>query len=154
MRIRKAIEQDLDSLLKLRLENAKYHSESVVQKPLKIDFYDFFMKHTMECLADRDCQVFIAYDNSETVGYIIGFINKNHPIFDLGKEALIDDFYVKSSHRTKGYGSKLYDNMIEWFKSNSIERINLNVYLNNSSGNDFWEKENFTTQFYRKSKGF
>ncbi|WP_440881371.1 hypothetical protein [Tenacibaculum sp. C7A-26P2] len=95
---RKATDQDLDYLLKLRLENAKYRSESVVQKPLKMDF---FKNHTTECLTDRDCEVFITYDNSETVGYIVGFINKNHPIFDLVKDALIDDFYVKSSNRKK-----------------------------------------------------
>lgn len=42
--------------------------------------------------------------------------------------------------------------MIEWFKSNSIGRINLNVYLSNSFGNNFLKKENFTIQFNRKSK--
>jgi len=152
MEIRKAIEQDLDVLVELRFENAKYHSEFVVCKPLKADTIDFLKNHTIECLTSQDCKVFIATDNSEIFGYIIGFINKNHPIFELGKEALIDDFYVVSKHRKKGYGNGLYNHLIDWFKSNDIERINLNVYLDNTFGNSFWEKEKFTTQFYRKSK--
>lgn len=152
MEIRKAQTTDVSELLHLRLENAAYHANEVAQCKLKESAVEFFKTHTEDCLAKENCTVFIAIENHKPIGYIIGFINQQHPIFDLGKEALIDDFYVQPAFQKNGIGKLLYTKLVNWFQENAMERINLNVYQNNSSGEHFWKKNGFETQFMRMSK--
>lgn len=152
MEIKSAGNIDMESLLKLRFENAEYHSKIVSKSPLKSNALSFLRAHTVDCMNNEDCNIIIAVIDDVIVGYIIGFINQQHPIFDFGKESLIDDFYIKSNFQQKGYGKILYEKLIEWLNQNGMKKINLNVYQNNSKGNNFWEKQKFKVQFNRMSK--
>jgi len=151
MEIRKANIIDIESLIELRLENAEYHA-NLLQYELKADYADFFKTHTENCFNNEDCNIIIALVGDKVIGYIIGFINQKHPIFDIGMEGLIDDFYISSSFQKKGYGNNLYDKLLIWFNHNNIEYINLNVYDKNLKGMKFWNKQNFKIQFNRMTK--
>jgi len=152
MEIRNATKLDIDSLLELRLANAIYHAETISKCTLGPNAFKFLKTHTLDCLSNTDCKFLIVTIDKKPVGYIIGFINQQHPIFDFGNEGLIDDFYITPSFQQNGYGEKVYMQLIKWFKEKNIKRINLNVYQNNTKGSSFWSKHNFNTQFNRMSK--
>ena len=152
MRFRIAQIKDLDRILELQLLNAKYHADMVSGGALKVHTRTFFENLTKKRIENPGTKVCLAIENDRIIGYAIGCLNEQHPIFDLGKEGLIDDLYVDVNFRRLGYANLLVKELMNWFCENEVEQVVLNVYASNIKGDAFWTKQGFGIQFKRMIK--
>lgn len=146
MEIREVRNEDLDSLINLRLENAAFHASKVLNVKLKVDAKSFFVNQTKEMLEDESCMIFLSTVHDIIVGYIIGFKNKSHPIFEFSNQGLIDDIYVSGRYQRKDFGKLLLDKISAWFKQENVKYVTIHVYQDNLKGQSFWLKNGFQIQ--------
>jgi ribosomal protein S18 acetylase RimI-like enzyme len=55
----------------------------------------------------------------------------------------IYDLVVKSIYRRRGIGTKLLNKSIDWFYSQGLDRIELNIVSKNEKTNNFYIKNGF-----------
>lgn len=79
---------------------------------------------------------------SEIVGVLTlqrGMYKKNHHTASLG-------IAIKRGHRSKGYGTKLIEQAIEWARSKGVEKIWLEVFSTNTKAVEVYKKIGFTIE--------
>lgn len=82
---------------------------------------------------------------SET-GDLLGVLNA----FTAFSEIYVDDMWIHSAHRGKGYGRKLLQELEHLFEDKGFNNINLVTNAFNAPG--FYEKCGFTAEFVRENK--
>lgn len=82
-------------------------------------------------------------DNS---GNVVGVLNA----FTAFSEIYVDDMWVDSSHRGKGYGRKLLEELENHFEGKGFNNINLVTSEFNAP--EFYKKCGFTVEFVRENK--
>ena len=85
---------------------------------------------------------FIAKENDEIIGAIIGFTCYS--------EVYIDDLVVMENHRGKKVGTQLIHAVEEYFKDDGFNNINL--CTSEFQAPQFYEKVGFQLEFVRKNK--
>ncbi len=75
----------------------------------------------------------------------IGILNA----FTAFSEVYIDDMWVETSRRGKGYGRKLIDALVEHFESKGFNNVNLCTSA--FSAPEFYKKCGFTLEFVREN---
>lgn len=152
MELRVAQKNDLEDIVELRFENAIYHSTIMGSANLKPEAKNFFRDHTQRVFEDDNAKILVVSKDKVLLGYVIGFINQQHPIFDFGKQGLIDDVYIQTQNQREGYGRMLVAELFQWFSEQQVKRVELNVYQTNAIGVQFWEKVGFESYFQRMFK--
>jgi ribosomal protein S18 acetylase RimI-like enzyme len=82
----------------------------------------------------------------DELGNVLGVLNA----FTAFSEIYIDDMWVNSSHREKGYGRKLLQELENHFEGKGFNNINLVTSAFSAPG--FYKKCGFTVEFIRKNK--
>ena len=126
MQIRKMLLSDYHNVYSLWLNtpgmglNDKDDSEAGIEK--------YLLRNPNTC--------FVAEKGNE----IIGVVLSGHD----GRRGLIYHLAVKVSEREQGVGNALIECAIEALKIEGIAKIYITVFKNNTTGNAFWEKREFT----------
>lgn len=102
--------------------------------------YEEFLKNNIE---SENGVVFVARVNDKIVGYSLGFIKEEIPIFELKKYGYISDLYVKKEFRGRGLSTKLKNEMISWFESKKIKYASICFYSDNTEAHDIYKKWGF-----------
>ena len=55
----------------------------------------------------------------------------------------ITQFLVTQNYRKRGVGKLLMDYINDWFTARGLEKVLLNVNIDNESGNRFWKSQGF-----------
>lgn len=76
-------------------------------------------------------------------GYIIGSFHYEAPLFVQHRFGYVADLWSEEAYRTQGVGSQLLAKAYEWFKEQGVNRVQLEVDVENASGQRFWEKAGF-----------
>lgn len=82
----------------------------------------------------------------DPLGEVLGVINA----FTAFSEIYIDDMWVHSAHRGKGYGRKLLESLEKHFENKGFNNINLVTSAFSAPG--FYKKCGFTAEFVRVNK--
>ncbi|MGB0840053.1 MAG: GNAT family N-acetyltransferase [Chitinophagales bacterium] len=151
MTIRLATKKDIDTITQMRLLNAQFHANLLgknVLKP-KAEIEVFFRNHTTKMVDTVNAKILMITEQEDVVGYVIGILTPDHPIFDFGKNALVDDVYIRPDFQGKGYGKALVNNLFDWFRTENVDQIQLNVYVTNDVARHFWQKMGFSIRTER-----
>ena len=81
-------------------------------------------------------------ENNEIIGYIGGIF-----YFEDGE---ILNFLIDNKYQNMGYGTKLFNSLMDEAKENGIKNVTLEVRENNVKGINFYKKNNFTQISIRK----
>jgi ribosomal protein S18 acetylase RimI-like enzyme len=84
--------------------------------------------------------VLVALDNEKVVGYSFSQIIYTLILAKYRKIGIIHDLFITNSHRRKGIGEKMYNEILNWFHSQGIKRIELQVIVKNQAAVSFWKK--------------
>ncbi|HEX2914078.1 MAG TPA: GNAT family N-acetyltransferase [Chloroflexia bacterium] len=76
-------------------------------------------------------------------GYITGTFHYEAPLFLQHRFGYIADLWVEEAYRGGGAARLLLENAINWFKQQGVNRVQLEVDVNNALGQHFWEKAGF-----------
>jgi GNAT superfamily N-acetyltransferase len=95
-------------------------------------------KHLFE---ERICDAIVAENEGIIVGFALFYTNYSTW---KGKCLYLEDFYVLPEHRAKGFGSMLFDRVVEIAKERDVRRMDWQVLDWNESAIEFYRKKNAT----------
>lgn len=138
--IRRASKEDIPRIAELLLEVQKVHSDA---RP------DLFTagarKYTdgelEEILSDETKPVFAAELGGRIVGYAFCIISspQSHTLRPV-RTLYIDDLCVDNNYRGHHIGTKLYNYVVSYAKSEGCYNVTLNVWADNKNAVKFYEK--------------
>ena len=86
---------------------------------------------------------FVALDNGEVIGYLIGSLVPPEPYRTVSKFAELENMIVLEKYRSKGVGKKLIDKFVEWCMSHKLNRIKVYASAQNLKAINFYKREGF-----------
>ena len=146
MKIRKATQDDIDSLLKLNHQIGEFHYQNapnVFAQP-SYEERDFLL----EALNDVDRLFLVAIFQNEVCGFLTATISKNDTIPFLTTEPIcrIGTIVIDELHRSNGLGKALMSKCHEWASSSGASEIRLEVMEFNEKAQIFYAGLGFKTQ--------
>lgn len=154
--IRKAIEQDYESVAEIYEQSTKLHAELEPgwireDRPFGIKKEDF-----LEIIDNKNKlqTILVALVDDEIVGFAELSI-KNEPENDYFEEkrfVWIDDIAVKEGYRRQGIGSKLLAASESWALNNGIDEIELSARCANKDAIKFYDEFGYTAYVVRLKK--
>jgi len=140
IKIRKATLDDLDILLDFeqQLITVERPMDISLEQHKKINYYDI-----NEFIKSNNAEVFVAVFNNEIVGSGYGLIKQNENHFAEKLHGHVGFMFVKKRYRGKGISKLLLNTIFDWFKTQNITEIRLQVYDINDSAIKAYEKAGF-----------
>lgn len=83
-------------------------------------------------------------ETGKIVGYIWRIIKR--PI-DTRRVGQINELVVTTPHKRKGIGRQLFQSCIEWFRSQNVQRVEVNFNVQNPEASAFWTQMGFKPFF-------
>jgi GNAT superfamily N-acetyltransferase len=80
----------------------------------------------------------------KVVGYSYSLIQAPSNLVKRKKYGCIHDLFVTKDYRRHGIGEKMYGEILKWFHTKGIERVELQVIAKNQMSYSFWKKHGFT----------
>ena len=139
LRIRQATLNDLEILLQFEQLLIDYERNLTSHiKDGRINYYDIesFIKKP-------DATVIVAETNGEIIGSGYALISSNKIYKTPDKYVYLGFMYVKEEHRGKGVNKRIMNKLIEWGKKSGHHIFKLDVYSNNSSAINAYQKAGF-----------
>ena len=142
--IRKASINDLEQVSKVVLEafvseingNIKELEDKAVTNQAK--FFNYYREMNLSNIPNI---IYIAELDNKIIGVAGGNIHKHHWGDSIwGSE---DFWFVKKEYRGSKAGLLLFNKLIEWFKNNGAERIQMTHYTWNPKVEDFYRAKGF-----------
>jgi ribosomal protein S18 acetylase RimI-like enzyme len=112
-----------------------------VEEKMQEDLVRYESSHGIDVNFKRFALILNKGPHNELIGVLNGYTAFS--------EIHIDDMWIHSNHRGKGYGRKLLEDLEERFKGKGFNNINLLTNQFNAPG--FYEKCGFELEFVRKN---
>ncbi len=149
MIIRKAVEEDINEIIKLLYQVNQIHADG---RPdlFKSGGIKYNKDDLVQILNDKNKAVFVADDeNKKVLGYVICFFEEQKETNSLNpiKTLYIDDFCVDENIRGKHIGRKLYKYVADYAKEENFYRITLHAWECNPSAIQFYKNFGLTTLY-------
>jgi len=103
----------------------------------------FIKEYLRPAMEAENSLVLVALDEGNAIGYSYSLINEKSSLEDREKYGCIHDLFITVAHRRKGIGEKMLGEILKWFHSRDIYRIELDVLTQNQIASSFWEKHAF-----------
>lgn len=110
------------------------------------DFREKYFLKTMEEIQKYEGKIFLALENSEVIGVIVGVINNdnvNNYDFKAPKRGRIVDLVVSENYQDMGIGSRLLERMEDYFKSVQCSGVLLDVFAYNEKAYSLYKKHGY-----------
>jgi len=99
-----------------------------------------YLRHIHMSMRDAYYHILVAEVEQRVIGYVIGYVAQNPPIFPNPNYGFIADLCVTTSARRHGVGALLVQGISQWFRSRGMTSIQMNVAHNNPVSQAFWRK--------------
>jgi len=104
----------------------------------------FIKEYLRPAMEAKNSLILVALLKGQVVGYSYSLINEPSTLQDRPNHGCIHDMFITVKHRRKGVGENMLAEIMKWFKSRDIQRIELDVLVQNQVAASFWEKQGFT----------
>ncbi len=139
--IRKATIADVNKIRLLELELIAFEQQIVpsLKQSGEIHYYDL-----PTVLADEDRSLLLLLEVAgELAGCGLGQIRINKDYYQETYFGYIGLMSVKPSFRGKGYGPRIMNDLLDWFRSKNIKEVKLKVFSNNDAAIASYKKVGF-----------
>jgi ribosomal protein S18 acetylase RimI-like enzyme len=144
IQIVKAEEKHISAIGRLFLEFIKFHADiDPIWTPIDDPIPGMVENHLRRFMDSDAGLVLVALDKKRVVGYSLSEIKGIPSGAKREKYGYIDTMAVTATYRRKGVGEKMYGEIIKWFRSNNIKRVELQTASQSVIGNSFWKKQGF-----------
>ena len=141
----RAKERHVSDIGKLWLEFIRFHQYiDPIFTPREDAVPSFEEEQVWRLMKSKDGLVLIALDKGKAVGYSLSEIEEPPRGLKRDKCGYIYHMAVTASYRRRGIGEKMLDEIMKWFRSKSISRVELDTSTKNHVSKAFWEKNGFT----------
>jgi GNAT superfamily N-acetyltransferase len=140
----RAEEKHVPDIGKLWLEFLLFHADiDPIWTPVENPISGFIENHLRRFMESQERLVLVARGEQKTIGYALAEIRRITPGLKREKYGYIDQMAVTESHWREGAGKKMFNEIVNWFKSNEIKRVELGTTAENLVANSFWQKQGF-----------
>ncbi len=139
--IRLGNEKDMPEMLRLWREMMDFHAqvEPRFRPAPPPEGEQAWEKHVREnILGKEDWCVFVAEEEGELIGQIMGALRDPYPVFEPGRYGYVTDIVVDPTLRRSGVGRALFEALKTWFCERGISHLELQVAHNNPVSQAFW----------------
>jgi GNAT superfamily N-acetyltransferase len=143
MRVIPAADSHLPEMVEIWKEFMDFHGDIDPFFKRRVDGHENFVRLVKDWIRAEDSHVLVALDGERVIGYSVSIVLRHPPVLETEKYGFIDDLAVRSTHRRRGAGTAMLNEMFRWFKSVNVERVELQVVTKNRVGYRFWEKHGF-----------
>lgn len=144
MKIRKANPGDLNTIIDLSKKALEVQKVFKGYVEWKENVPDILKKEIEPKLRDSKYAYFLAELDGKSVGLILCSF-KDASLCKIEKLGEMKYLYVEEEYRSKGVASELVGRALAWYKTKGIYQIDANVYSDNISSKNFWEKQGLET---------
>jgi len=145
---------DVASLEQLRTPWADFYAEQQsmgLLAPIPADGFDRWVQSFAGTLG-RFSVIFIARGTDGAVGFVAGRLRQQPPHYGGGMAGLISDLYVQPDAQGHGLGRQLIDTCIDWFRSQRVSRLELQVVAGNHNAAEFYAHVGWHVEFLQLVK--
>lgn len=144
IKIVKAEEKHVADIGRLWWEFILFHQDiDPIWTPLEGSIPGFIENHLRRFMKSEDGLVLVSGDKGKVVGYSLSEIHRISPGLKREKYGYIDEMAVTANYQRRGIGEKMLADIMRWFQSNDIKRVELGTTTQNVVGNSFWQKQGF-----------
>lgn len=143
MVITAATESHIPQIVELWKEFEDFHAALDPFFSRKEDGHIYFEKILSGLMKSNESLVLVAVNGDDVVGFSTASLKTYPPVYINESFGFIGSLSVKSGWRRKGIGEQMLGEMLDWFKSRNIERVELRVRVKNEEGYSFWKKHGF-----------
>jgi GNAT superfamily N-acetyltransferase len=143
IRIRRARVAEADALVELWMTMMREHERLDGSISLSPEAAEHYREYLHYHLLDREALVLAALDGKEIIGFALAMKCQNLPMFLPAEYGYISDMIVLPRRRGHGIGGEMFARISEWFRTQGVKCIQLQVYDGNNSGHRFWNKVGF-----------
>jgi ribosomal protein S18 acetylase RimI-like enzyme len=147
--VRQATRKDLDTIGDLWVELISFHATLDNRFGVPTHGRNNYIRHVYLALRDGNYRVLVAESHGLVIGYVMGYIAQNPPIFPTAMYGFIADLCVTQSVRRHGVGEALVQSLCQWFTQNRMGSIQLNVAHHNPVSQAFWRKMGCTDYLHQ-----
>ena len=146
----RAEERHISDIDKLWLEFMCFHQDiDPIFTPRDGAVPGFEEDQVRRLMKSEDGLVLVALDEGRVVGYSLSEIKGPMKGYKLEKFGAVDHVAVTAHYRRRGIGEEMLREILKWFQSRKIDRVEIEVLAKNQVGNSFWKKHGFTDYRYR-----
>lgn len=138
--VRPAVYHDIEAIGDLWVELMSFHATLDPRFTIPSHGRHHYIRHTQNALRDDNFVVLVATWRERVVGYLLGYIGQNPPIFPQQRYGFIADVCVTHACRRRQAGERLVQHACRWFREHGLQSIQLNVAHHNSISQAFWRK--------------
>ncbi len=150
MEIIRTDERHVSDIGALWLEFMRFHQEiDPIFAPRDGAVTGFEENEVRRLIRSENGLVLVALDEGRVVGYALSEVRGPKEGYKLEKHGAIDNVAVMASYRRRGVGDKLVREILTWFQSRDVDRVELEVLAQNQVGYSFWRRHGFTDYRHR-----
>jgi len=144
--IRPARVWDLDEIMRLYEQLLTLHERLDPRLALDQDGIAALREHLRNVLDSDHERVLVAEapDGVGLVGFVIGRLAQNPPVFRQPYYGYITDICVDERWRRRGIGRALFEALRQWFREQGLRTMQVNVAACNPVSQAFWRAMGFT----------
>ena len=140
----KAEEKHVADIGRLWWEFILFHQDiDPIWTPLEGSIPGFIENHLRRFMKSEDGLVLVAGDKGKVIGYSLSEIRRISPGLKREKYGYIDEMAVTANYQRRGIGEKMLAEIMRWFQSNDIKRVELGIAAGNQMACAFWQKHGF-----------
>jgi ribosomal protein S18 acetylase RimI-like enzyme len=92
-----------------------------------------FKNYVEKRINDPDFKVFIAKDNGNFIGYVMGWIEYRPAIYLKRKCGYLSNIYIDETYQKQEIGKRLYHSIEDWFKEKNVDVIEIKADARNNT---------------------
>ena len=145
---------DVASLQELRTLWVDFYAEQQsmgLLAPIPVDGFDRWVQSFAGTLG-RFSVIFIVRGSHGPVGFVAGRLRQQPPHYGGGMAGLISDLYVQPSAQGLGLGRRLVETCVDWFRSQRVTRLELQVVAGNHKAAAFYAHVGWQVEFLQLVK--
>lgn len=137
--LRPAFRRDLPALCVIWAELMELHASSDPRFALAPDAVESWRSMAEEILDRQDGFLLVASGAGGPVGFGLGWIARNPPIYTTTEVGFISELAVARAWQRQGIGRMLVSAARQWFKARSINEFQLSTAVWNETAQRFWQ---------------
>lgn len=140
-----AVENDVPALVELWKEMMDFHKEHDRLFTRTATGHESWIAFITDHITKDDSCVLVAECGGRIVGHGLAYIVENPPVITTKYYGMFQELAITASRRRRGVGEKLVKEMLKWFQSHNIKRMEVKVSVHNELSTAFWRKMGFAT---------
>ena len=137
--LRRAHRGDLAELGPIWLEMMQTHALRDASFTLAQNCLPRWKEMTQELLARSDAFVLVASEGPSLVGFCLGWVARNPPIYAHSEVGFISEMAVAQANQRRGIGRQLLAAARTWFHARRLLDFQLSTAIWNQDARQFWE---------------